>query len=61
MSSALGALKTATAVHHERLEQRVDIERALASGAIADAIDAATVEHAGAVEDDVAIVVLRRR
>ena len=31
MSSAMGALKTATAAHHERLEQRVDIERALTS------------------------------
>ena len=29
MSSAMGALKAATAAHHERLEQRVDIERAL--------------------------------
>ncbi|MDA0178722.1 biliverdin-producing heme oxygenase [Solirubrobacter phytolaccae] len=29
MSSAMGALKAATAVHHERLERRVDIERAL--------------------------------
>jgi heme oxygenase len=31
MSSAMGVLKAATAVHHERLEQRVDVEQALRS------------------------------
>ena len=31
MSSAMVALKAATAAHHERLEHRVDIERALES------------------------------
>lgn len=31
MTSAMGALKAATAAHHERLERRVDIEHALGS------------------------------
>jgi heme oxygenase len=31
MSSAMGVLKAATAAHHERLEQRVDVEHALRS------------------------------
>ena len=33
VTSAMGALRTATAAHHERLERRVDIERALRSRA----------------------------